>query len=465
MGGVAPYTLTKPTKMAQTFTTDFASTINTVLAEEANRIGADIHKSTLHTSPWIDLIKQTTFPDESGYNLTTLIYDRVLPVTSGDTSVIGNSWGNVAQTEGSTAFGTAPAPRDLASGHDNKLTDAMSVEAAQTKAYAHLSKKVKQYNLQRAAIESPRISVDDLRFAAHRTEQLRAITEALAESARFSWETRYRAEYERLSANLVICETASTRITEDVENTDDTASRKFEGLNIDGGSTTTSVNIEESQVAEDANTSGNMANISNAIMDKIYFNLIRKGAGNNAYGRENGRPVFALVCSSEASYQLQTEAEFRDDVRYNNAAVSDLIAPLGIEKSFRGFYHLIDDTAPRFTIDGNGVPTKVLPYTSTAGVISMNSEYDTAGYEAAYVIHPDVMESQIPAPLSGAGGVTFNATNYKGDFKWLNIPDVLLNPDGNIGFFRGVLASASKPIKTDFGFVILFKRDSSTAAA
>ena len=75
------------------------------------------------------------------------------------------------------------------------------------------------------------------------------------------------------------------------------------------------------------------------------------------------------------------------------------------------------------------------------------------------------MESQIPAPLSGAGGVTFNATNYKGDFKWLNIPDVLLNPDGNIGFFRGVLASASKPIKTDFGFVILFKRDSTTAAA
>ena len=465
MGGVAPYTLTKPTKMAQIFDTNFASTINTVLAEEANRIGADIHKSTLHTSPWIDLIKQTTFPDESGYNLTTLIYDRVLPVTSGDTSVIGNSWGNVAQTEGSTAFGTAPAPRDLASGHDNKLTDAMSVEAGQTKAYAHLSKKVKQYNLQRAAIESPRISVDDLRFAAHRTEQLRAITEALAESARFSWETRYRDEYERLSANLVICETASTRITEDVETVASTASAKFEGLNIDGGTDATSTNIEESSVADTVNTSGNMANISNAIMDKIYFNLIRKGAGNNAYGRENGRPVFALVCSSEASYQLQTEAEFRDDVRYNNAAVSDLIAPLGIEKSFRGFYHLIDDTAPRFEIDGDGKPTKVLPYTSTAGVISMNSDYDTANYEAAYVIHPDVMESQIPAPLSGAGGVTFNPTNYKGDFKWLNIPDVERNPDGNIGFFRGVLASASKPIKTDFGFVILFKRDSTTAAA
>jgi hypothetical protein len=452
--------------MAQTFTTDFAAQINTVLAEEANRIGGDIHKQTLHTSPWIDLIKQTTFPDESGYNLTTLIYDRVIPVTSGDTSVIGNSWGDVANSLGSTAFGTN---RQLDSTLDNNLTDAMKIEEAQTKAYAHLSKKVKQYNLQRAAIESPRISVDDLRFAAHRTEQLRAITDALSESARFSWETRYRDEFERLSANIVICETASSAIKTLVDDTDTgntTATEAFEGMNIVGASTATTVNVEHSSVAG-AGTSAedSMANISNAILDKCYYNLIRKGAGSNAYGRENGRPVFALVCSSEASYQLQTEAGFRDDVRYNNAKVSDLIAPLGIEKSFRGFYHLIDDTAPRFAIPSSGIPTKVLPYTSTAGVISMNASYDTAEFEAAYIIHPDVMESQIPTPLSGAGGVTFNATNYKGDFKWLNIPDVALNPDGNIGFFRGVLASASKPIKTDFGFVILFKRDSSTPAA
>jgi len=455
--------------MAQTFTTNMAATINTVLAEEANRIGGDIHKATLHTSPWMDLIKQTAFPDEAGYNLTTLIYDRVLPVTSADTSVLGNDWNNVAGTLGSGSFGADPAPRDLASSLDNNLTGAMKVEAAQTKSLAHLSKKVKQYNLQRAAIESPRISVDDLRFAAHRNDQLKAITDALAESARYSWETRYRDEYERLSANIVICETTGTAIKTQVDDNDTgntTVGESFEGINIVGPSATTSTNVENTSVAG-AGTSAedSMANISNAVMDKIYYNLIRKGAGTNAYGRENGRPIFALVCSSEASYQLQTEAGFRDDVRYNNAKVSDLIAPLGIEKSFRGFYHLIDDTAPRFDIPASGIPTKQEPYTATSGVISMNGSYDTAKYEAAYVIHPDVMESQIPSPLSGAGGVSFNAENYKGDFKWLNIPDVALNPDGNIGFFRGVLASASKPIKTDFGFVILFKRDSSTPAA
>jgi hypothetical protein len=208
--------------------------------------------------------------------------------------------------------------------------------------------------------------------------------------------------------------------------------------------------------------------ISNKVLDMTYFRLVRGGAGTNAYGRENGRPVFTLVCSSEASYFLQTESGFRDDVRYNNSKVSELIAPLGVEKSFRGFYHLVDDLAPRYNLDtdtdGVGADTadgslnRVHPYTATSGVISTNAAYETADYEAAYVLHQDVMESQIPEPISGGNGLKFDPVNYRGKFSWKNIPSVDLNPDGTIGFFRGVLASASKPIKTEFGFVILYKR-------
>ena len=95
----------------------------------------------------------------------------------------------------------------------------------------------------------------------------------------------------------------------------------------------------------------------------------------------------------------------------------------------------------------------------------MNAAYDSAAIEVAYILHQDVMESLIPAPISNVNGLTFDPVSYKGDFKWTNIPDVVRNPDGNIGFFRGIMASASKPIKTDFGYVILFKRDSSTPAA
>ena len=72
--------------MAGTFDLGTAGTqdINTILASEANRIGSDVHKNTLHTSPWIDLIKKETFPDQMGYNLTTLVYNNALHTTTKD---------------------------------------------------------------------------------------------------------------------------------------------------------------------------------------------------------------------------------------------------------------------------------------------------------------------------------------------------------------------------------------------
>jgi hypothetical protein len=335
--------------------------------------------------------------------------------------------------------------------------------------YVSIAKVLKEYSMKKISIESPRISLEDLRFAAHRGEQLKAVTDLLASSSRHIWENRNRAEFERLAANLVLCENTGTTIKNDTIDSGDgstTADEDFEGLSIASGTAGTSVNVENTtNASETANVSESLANISNAILDKVYYNLIRKGAGAGAYGRENGRPVFGLVCSSEASYQLQTEAGFRDDVRYNNAKVSDLIAPLGIEKSFRGFYHLIDDMAPRFTIAADGMATAVSPYSLSAGVVTMAGAYDTADYEAAYVIHPDVYHSLIPAPFTTGAGIKFDPVTYSGDFKWTNILDSAENPDGTIGYFRGLLASASKPIKTDFGYVLLFKRTSNTPAA
>ena len=422
----------------QTFTnpTNSTTAIDTILTQEANRIGQDIYRRTLHTSPWMDLIKQTSFPDGMGYTLGTLIYDRALPTTEANGSVLAGSsvW---------TGVGTNPQDT-LATGStlDQILVGApdTNIGAGTGKSFLAFGRQLKQYSLERATVESPKINVEDLRFAAYRTEQLRAIMDAMTESTKYSWEERYRDQYDKVAGNLVVCLASAS-----------TTSTAYSGT-ATAGSTV------------DAPT----ANISNKVLDSAYFKLVRAGAGTNAYGRENARPVFALVCSSEASYALQTEAGFRDDVRYNNAKVSDLIAPLGIEKSFRGFYHLIDDLAPRFTHsddDGTGTLTRVQPYTATNGVITLNASYETATYEAAYVLHMDVMESQIPEPISGSNGLTFDPVNYRGKFNWKNIPSVDLNPDGTIGFFRGVLASATKPIKTEFGYVFLFKRTSTTPAA
>jgi hypothetical protein len=420
--------------------TDANTAIDTILTQEANRIGQDIHRRTLHVSPWMDLIKQTSFPDGMGYTLGTLIYDRALPTTTANGSTLGNSWIDVGGATSESLVTSSTLDQILIGSKDTNI--GAGTNNANGKSFISFARQLKQYSLKRATVESPRINVEDLRFAAYRTEQLRAVMDALTDATKYSWEERYRDEYDRVCANYVICEPTGTTITS-------TGKEGNQSADIDFG-------------AAGATPS---ANVSNKILDSIYFRLVRAGAGTNAYGRENARPVFALVCSSEASYALQTEAGFRDDVRYNNAKVSELIAPLGVEKSFRGFYHLIDDLAPRYTDDGDGNLTRVQPYTASSGVVTPNAAYETAPIEAAYILHQDVMESQIPEPISGSNGLTFDPVNYRGKFAWKNIPSIDLNPDGTVGFFRGVLASASKPIKTEFGFVVLFKRDSTTPAA
>lgn len=445
--------------------------LNTVLAQHANMITKDIYTRTLHISPWLDLMKQESFPDQMGYQLTTLVYDRAIPTTGTNGNTAGVNWHAIGLTESSNTFNTslatgrnllASATKQLAgpSGGDQDEDndfDTNDGNSGDIRSYINFSRQLKEYSLRRAVVESPKVSLEDLRFAAYRNEQLRAIMDLMTEATRYTWENRHRDEFERVAANFVPCLSASTPILTTVDaDADNTADDTFEGYNITDLDPVYS-GSGNSDVTPDAN-------ISNAIMDKLYMRMIRQGAGGEAYGRENGRPVFAVVLSSEASYQLQTEAGFRDDVRYNNARVGELIAPLGVEKSFRGFYHLVDDLAPRFTISGSTI-TRVLPYTVTAGITALNTSYDTASYEAAYVLHPHVMCSQIPNPFGGAAGLSFNAVNYRGQFKWTNIPDAITNPDGTIGFFRGILASATKPIKTDFGYVILFKRDTNTVAA
>jgi hypothetical protein len=432
--------------------------INTILTQEAGRIGNDIHKATLHTSPWLDLIKQTTFPEGMGYQLSTLVYDRSLPIAPKDKHLgsssgqsVGTNWSgmanhDVAASRGFTALQTDTTGSLPTEGDNVNIID--------------FSKQLKTFSLSRAVIESPRINVEELRYAAHRTEQLRAIMDLLKESTRQSWEDRYRQQYDKQCDNIVYCKASNSTFKQGKE-----GSPLFTN-----DASETALDIDDA-AAGDAGTDNfvdTTANISNAILDKVYFQLVRKGAGTNAYGRENGRPVFTLVCSSEASYQLMTEAGFRDDVRYNNSKVSDLIAPLGVEKSFRGFYHLIDDMAPRFDLALSGdvlVQVPVYNVDVTNNKVQMNSAYDSADVEAAYILHQDVMESLIPAPIGNVGALKFDPVSYKGDFRWTNIPDVLRNPDGQIGYFRCIMASASKPIKTDFGYVILFKRTSTTPAA
>ncbi len=392
-----------------------------------------------------------------GYQQTTLVYDRAIATSDSSGGAAGARWNDISSLQSNApTFGTSTSEQpldDTAEGVQGGRGSA-ALSPTDQRSYVQFKKQLKSYKLQRAVIESPRISLEDLRFAAHRQEQLRAIMDIMTQVTRNTWEDRYRDEFAKASDNVVQCKAAGSTFT---------AGKEGDSIPVALGDVDAGTDGADDALVADAN-------ISNAVLDKAYFQLIRAGAGSNAYGRENGRPVFALVCSSEASYQLQTEAGFRDDVRYNNAKVSDLIAPLGIEKSFRGFYHLVDDLAPRFGTAANEVDSAdklvpIPPYSVAGGAATPNADYESAEYEVAFILHPEVSEAQIPNPMTGASGVSFDPVNYRGKFDWKNIANEVSNPDGTIGFFRGVLASATKPIKTEFGYAIIFKRTSSTPAA
>ena len=219
-----------------------------------------------------------------------------------------------------------------------------------------------------------------------------------------------------------------------------------------------------------------ISKLTRGILDRIYMQLIRDGGGLNPMGRENGRPVFTMITSAETSGALirqEGASGTLSDFRYSTR-VNELLAPLGVERSYRGYYHIIDPFPRRYNYTGGGSPggstwTEVLPYVEdSAGYQGqqgsenrwvVNPLYETAEYEDTFIYHQDVFESLIPSPLANAGsGVSFDPLTYRGDYKWLNIKDRYENPDGSWGYYRGVLANAAKPIKPQWGYVVRHRR-------
>jgi hypothetical protein len=390
--------------------------IENLLITESGRIGADIYRKTLNTSPWTTLVKQEAWPDEMGTTVNVLIYERTLPASGGSITFTDVAYNGVGtQVIGATPSGSNTGPGTCAVAGDN-------LGFAQT---------LRTYNLQQAAINSPDICLNDLRFPVRRQEQLRNIMAVMTENTQYAWENRYRDEYVRL-ANYNV-------------NANQTELLAASGQTK--GSFSTS-NLPTSRLTQ-------------GILRYFYSRLIRDGAGQNAYGKENGAPVFLLVTSPEASDDLiKLNADIRQDLRW--AKPSELIQPLGVERSYAGFYHLVDTMTPRYDFVG-GAWVRRNPYATDASASKgtryiPNPAYFTAEYEDSIIFHPDVFTSLVAKPISGTGAASFDPQSYRGDFRWRNIPSRDCNPDGTIGFFRAIFSSGSKPVRPELGVVIRHKR-------
>lgn len=401
---------------------------NSILVNEAGRIGPDIYTKSLNTSAWINLAQRGTFPDEMGDVINVLTWERSLP---GDGA--GLTFTDV-NTQQYFRNDTSPSDGSLLPGVNNAgtcLPQAATIGFGQT---------IRQYNLKQAAVQSPKICVHDLRYAAKRKDQLTAMFNILKDNTKWAWETYYRSAYTDLAEHKVVVTTGLTDV----------------------------VGAETWPVPDSA-TTGIMRHLSQGILDRIYLKLVREGA--EPWGMENGRPVFAVVVSPEAQeflFRGLGALNMRDDFRYNNSRVNELLAPLGVERSYKGWYFLVDMFPRRFDITQIGT-TGVYEYTERLPFIPvestngrkfvLNSLYELADIEEAYVYVREAIEFQVPKQLtSPGGGVSYTAQNYMGDYRWLNIPHETNNPDGTIGFFRGLLSVAAKPVAPDLATVIRFRR-------
>jgi hypothetical protein len=300
------------------------------------------------------------------------------------------------------------------------------------------------WNLQTQTYQTPCICLDDLKTSFEIERQVGKTVEQLTQLTRTVLDNRRRSEYLRLVPKMT--------------------TGSFTEYNSYGSNSIGTVSGDNWL---------NYANAGSAIpvpslqlnqnfLDVIRVGLIRDGAGHNPLGRENGAAVLGLITSAETSRQLlRNDDALRQDIRY--ATPSELVAPLGVDRSYGGYYHLVDFEVPRYTYT-SGTFKQVYPFVQIAATSGYrwvpNQAYEEAPYEAAYVFHPDVYEEAVQQVGPNIPGAPFDdyPYYYSGQFFWLNIRNADNNPLGKIGRWLAVFQSGSRPLQPWLGRVVIHKR-------
>ena len=282
--------------------------VTDILVRESGRIGPEIYNRVFQRSPWVRLVQRGVFPDGMGHTISTLTYERSAPTQAEPT------WLALTVNDGEIAEGGLCLP------------PATQVGIAST---------LRNYNLARRVLQGPDFCVENIRFSFQLRDQLEAVISILTEYAMMEWEIRDRHEYLRLVKWKVTVDSFLTESTS-------TTAPYF-------STCPTSI-------------------LTQGVLNRWRIRLLRDGAIASAMGMENGSPILTLITSAETSEDLIfRNADIRQDLRWGKP--NELLAPFGVDRSYRGFYHLIDTYPMRGNCAG-GVFAEVAAFSSTAGAYS-----------------------------------------------------------------------------------------------
>lgn len=289
-----------------------AITVTDYLVERAPMINTDINQKFMEApTPWITLYKQETWEDGKSSKQRTFQFDRAMikddadPVEWTNMSTDATEANNY-HSQAADATGGVPPADDIV-----------------------FSETVREYNLQHKAVWGPPMNTNMLRDKFEMTKQMGACVKALHDQSREYWVDRKRDEYVRIADNLVVLDS---------------------GFDLGGG--------DYNSIIFPTHTGTDGSILTNGFTDEIYEFLNHQGAGMEALGNANGRPVYGLVTSPRQSRRLiMSDPDIREDFRYSSQN-EKLLAAMGIKWTYNGFTHLIDETVNRWEwVASGGTPT------------------------------------------------------------------------------------------------------------
>lgn len=366
--------------------------IENQLEELTGALALDIDSRTYNTSPWLNLVEKSSWPDGIGHTFETLKFERTQPDAE-------QTWQTHATADGTGNICNPPS----------------------TTLGFKLSRN--QVVMRSTSIKTKHFCVEDMRAKYQFDEQVELATQMLAKNISNVWIEYYRDNYVAVANKKIVL--------------DDNFS-------------------ETNQAAGDAfNLAPATSKLTNGFLDVMYEFLNIEGAAMYAHSQQGGRPLYMLVTSSQTSRSLiKSDPAIREDFRSSNES-DTLLQGLGYQHTYNGFFHAVDPTPRRFNWDGGGTQWVRVPAWTVAGdVVVQNPDYANATHEDTIIFVNNVYEALVPGTISKIKDMEYGAQNYIGEIEWVNIKNETDNIRGKNGFFYAEMQSAVRARNTEFGIVV-----------
>ena len=389
--------------------------INDNFVRETGRIAIGTHRLGLYKDPYLRFVSQSAFPDHMGAIISNTIAQRTLAVGSG--------WEDVGVTGLSGETNSCLAP-------------------VKTVGYAF---DKTQFNLRHQAVESNWICLEDVRTSAFPIDDVNNYIKILADNINVEWTKRYDNDY------LLGAAGAGTLLSVEP------------GLD-DSGTATVSGDL-----ATITGTAAPTSIMTLGVLREVYDRLYQDNAGDDGDAvSDDGSPVFNVFAERATIENLiKLNNEVREDIRWSDR-VNDLLGANGSsllpKKAYGGYVFHSRPFPKRFNDNGSGGFVEVAPYVSAGASQNaqnkyvVNPAYKAAKYTSTVIFHPKAMEWLVPNPNLKVGKLTYDAQNYRGDFRWINEYDKNCNPDKNSGYWRAKMACAVKKVYPQWAYYFIHLR-------